>query len=127
MGKALAVSGQGLFLSQTEGGRGNPPFQGDGAMTKSDLIANLLQKHPELIRKDAESLVRIIFDQMRDSLARGERIEIRGFGSFHVKQRAPRAGRNPKTGSQVAVEEKKIPCFKVGKDLREKVNFSDSL
>ena len=91
-------------------------------MTKSELAACIALRNPELTKKAAEELVNAIFDHMKQSLARGERIEIRGFGSFQVKERGPRAGRNPKTGVTVSVDNKRIPCFKVGKELRERVN-----
>ncbi|MCK6527368.1 integration host factor subunit beta [Myxococcota bacterium] len=95
-------------------------------MTKSDLVASIAIKNPEITKKTAEGIVRLIFERMRDTLARGERIEIRGFGSFYVKSRGPRAGRNPKTGASVTVEGKRVPYFKVGKDLRERVNGEDA-
>ena len=91
-------------------------------MTKSELIERLAESQSQLTAKDMELAVKLILDQMADSLARGERIEIRGFGSFSLHYRAPRIGRNPKTGEQVALPGKYVPHFKPGKELRERVN-----
>lgn len=91
-------------------------------MTKSELIANLAVRFPQLVVKDAELSVKTILDSMTDKLASGERIEIRGFGSFSLNYRPPRLGRNPKTGAQVQVPEKYVPHFKAGKELRERVD-----
>ena len=91
-------------------------------MTKRELIEKLAQKVEGLSLKDAELVVDTIFQAMTEALARGERIEIRGFGSFEVRQRRARQGRNPKTGEQVFVPEKRVPFFKVGKELRLRVN-----
>ena len=93
-------------------------------MTKSELIERLAASQSQLTAKDMELAVKMILDQMADSLARGERIEIRGFGSFSLHYRAPRIGRNPKTGEQVALAGKYVPHFKPGKELRERVNES---
>ncbi|MFL9710646.1 integration host factor subunit beta [Methylobacillus pratensis] len=91
-------------------------------MTKSELIANLAARFPQLVVKDAELSVKAILDSMTDNLASGERIEIRGFGSFSLNYRPPRLGRNPKTGEKVQVPEKHVPHFKAGKELRERVD-----
>lgn len=91
-------------------------------MNKSDLIEMLSKKLPSLATRDVEVIVNTIFDSMTDVLQHGGRIEIRGFGSFEVRVRKPRLGRNPKTGSSVAVGERRVPFFKVGKELRERVN-----
>ncbi|HPQ80465.1 MAG TPA: integration host factor subunit beta [bacterium] len=91
-------------------------------MNKSDLIEMLAKKLPSMAGRDVEVIVNTIFDSMTDALRRGDRIEIRGFGSFEVRCRKPRIGRNPKTGSSVNVGERKVPFFKVGKELRERVN-----
>jgi integration host factor subunit beta len=91
-------------------------------MTKSELINQVADQVPHLTRKDAEVIVDAIFDTMRESLSRGEGIEIRGFGSFKIKDRTPRQGRNPKTGEQVQIPAKRMPLFKIGKDLRERIN-----
>ncbi|HXG19377.1 MAG TPA: integration host factor subunit beta [Methylomirabilota bacterium] len=91
-------------------------------MTKRDLIEEVAQQYPRFSRRDAEVMVNAVFDSMTDALAKGERIEIRGFGSFIVKQRAAREGRNPRTGAVVSVAAKKVPLFKVGKELRLRVD-----
>ena len=91
-------------------------------MTKSELIARLAERFPQLVAKDADYAVKMILDAMTDSLARGDRIEIRGFGSFALNYRPPRVGRNPKSGEKVSVPEKYVPHFKAGKELRERVD-----
>lgn len=91
-------------------------------MTKRDLIEELGQLYPRFSRRDAEVMVNTVFDGLAEALRRGERVEIRGFGSFVVKQRQAREGRNPKTGSRVAVAAKRVPFFKVGKELRARVD-----
>ena len=91
-------------------------------MTKRDLIEEVAQHYPRFSRRDAEVIVNAVFDSMTDALAKGERIEIRGFGSFIVKQRPAREGRNPRTGTVVSVFAKKVPLFKVGKELRLRVD-----
>lgn len=94
-------------------------------MTKSELISRLAARYPQLVEKDAELAVKIILGAMVKSLLQGERIEIRGFGSFNLNCRPPRVGRNPKTGEKVKVPEKYIPHFKAGKELRERVDSKD--
>lgn len=94
-------------------------------MTKSELIAKLAERYPQLVAKDAELAVKTILDAMATSLARGQRIEIRGFGSFDLNYRPPRVGRNPKSGTKVSVPEKYVPHFKAGKELRERVDIQD--
>jgi len=91
-------------------------------MTKSELIARLAERFPQLVAKDADLSVKMILDAMTEALAGGERIEIRGFGSFSLNYRPPRTGRNPKTGSKVQVPAKYVPHFKAGKELRERVD-----
>ena len=91
-------------------------------MTKSELIALLAQKQPSLSEKDVEFAVNALLRQMSDTLATGERIEIRGFGSFNLHFREHRIGRNPKTGLAVAVPGRYVPHFKPGKELRFRVN-----
>lgn len=91
-------------------------------MNKSDLIELLGKKLPNLAGRDVEVIVNTVFESMSDALNHGERIEIRGFGSFEVRTRKPRVGRNPKTGMAVEVGQRKVPFFKVGKELRERVN-----
>ncbi len=91
-------------------------------MTKSELISQLAQRQPQLAAKDAEYAVKMILDAMTQSLLEGNRIEIRGFGSFGLIYRPPRLGRNPKSGAKVQVPAKHVPHFKAGKDLRERVD-----
>jgi integration host factor subunit beta len=91
-------------------------------VTKRDLIEEIAQQYPRFSRRDAEVMVNSVFDSMTEALAKGDRIEIRGFGSFMVKQREAREGRNPRTGELVAVAAKKVPLFKVGKELRLRVD-----
>ncbi len=92
-------------------------------MTKSELIARLAERNPHLYQRDVERIVTTIFDEIAGALARGDRVELRGFGAFSVKTRSPRQGRNPRTGETVSVEGKAIPFFKTGKQLREKLNI----
>lgn len=91
-------------------------------MNKSDLIQEISNRMPNLAGRDIEVIVNTIFDSMCNSLEKGNRIEIRGFGSFEVRKRRPRQGRNPKTGARVSVGERKVPFFKVGKELRDRVD-----
>ncbi|HJO97523.1 MAG: integration host factor subunit beta [Rhodospirillales bacterium] len=92
-------------------------------MTKSELIARLAEANPHLFQRDVERIVTTIFDEISVALARGDRVELRGFGAFSAKQRGARVGRNPRTGESVQVSAKFIPYFKSGKQLREKLNF----
>ncbi len=94
-------------------------------MTKSELINRLAERNPHLVAADAELAVKTILDAMVQNLVDGNRIEIRGFGSFSLNFRPPRVGRNPKTGEQVTVEGKHVPHFKAGKELRDRVDFKD--
>lgn len=91
-------------------------------MTRSELVAEIASANPHLLLKDVELIVYTIFDELSEALARGDRIELRGFGAFIVKKRNARAGRNPRTGETVSVDEKVVPFFKAGKELRERVN-----
>lgn len=91
-------------------------------MTRSELIASLAADHPHLTLADVERIVTAMFDQMTATLAAGGRVELRGFGAFSVKQRQARAGRNPRTGETVKVNEKTVPFFRAGRELREMVN-----
>ncbi|MFT8776458.1 MAG: integration host factor subunit beta [Gluconacetobacter liquefaciens] len=91
-------------------------------MTKSELIAELAAANPHLLGRDVELIVQTIFSEISAALARGDRVELRGFGAFTVKKRDARTGRNPRTGEMVAVDEKVVPFFKAGKELRERVN-----
>jgi integration host factor subunit beta len=92
-------------------------------MTRSDLIDRLASLHPQLQIKDAEMAVRVILDTMAATLASGDRIEIRGFGSFALNYRPPRNGRNPKSGARVIVPAKYVPHFKAGLELRKRVDY----
>ena len=91
-------------------------------MTKSELIARLAERFPQLVAKDADLSVKMILDAMTESLTKGDRVEIRGFGSFSLNYRPPRTGRNPKSGDKVQVPAKYVPHFKAGKELRERVD-----
>ncbi len=91
-------------------------------MTKSELIAELASANPHLRAPDIELIVSTVFDEITAALSRGARVELRGFGAFTVKQRDARTGRNPRTGEAVAVDQKMVPFFKAGKELRERVN-----
>jgi integration host factor subunit beta len=92
-------------------------------MTKSELIAALAERHTQLVAKDTELAVKTVLDAMAQALAEGQRIEIRGFGSFGLNYRPPRTGRNPKTGERVQVPPKHVPHFKAGKELRDRVDY----
>ena len=94
-------------------------------MTKSELIDRITDRHPELSSKDIELAVKTILDTMSQALSQGDRIEIRGFGSFSLHFRNPRLGRNPKTGESVELKGKYVPHFKPGKELREQVNQNE--
>ncbi len=91
-------------------------------MTRSDLVSRLGERFTQLAHRDSEFAVKTILDAMSDALARGHRIEIRGFGSFSISRRPPRVGRNPRSGEQVVIPEKLVPHFKPGKALREAVD-----
>ncbi len=93
-------------------------------MTKSELIQRIAELNPHLYHRDVERIVTTIFDEISEALAAGDRVELRGFGAFSVKQRDARVGRNPRTGAAVQVAEKHIPFFKTGKLLRERMNES---
>ncbi|MGB3720817.1 MAG: integration host factor subunit beta [Proteobacteria bacterium] len=95
-------------------------------MIKSELIQRIAAANPHLYHRDVERIVNVIFDEIVNALARGDRVELRGFGAFTVKYRAPRIGRNPRTGAPVPVEEKYVPFFKTGKELRERINRPNS-
>ena len=91
-------------------------------MIKSELIARLVDSNPHLYQRDVERIVNTIFEEITNTLAEGNRVELRGFGAFSVKHRPARTGRNPRTGQAVDVPAKSVPYFKTGKDLREKLN-----
>jgi len=91
-------------------------------MTKSELIQRLAERNPHLYMRDVERIVDTIFDEITAALAKGDRVELRGFGAFSVKKREARTGRNPRTGESVTVQAKALPFFKTGKELRERLN-----
>lgn len=91
-------------------------------MIKSELVQIIAEQNPHLYQRDVENIINAILDEISDALADGNRVELRGFGAFSVKNRAARVGRNPRTGDRVDVEEKWVPFFKTGKDLRERLN-----
>jgi integration host factor subunit beta len=96
-------------------------------MTKSEMIERLARKQSQLPYKDVELAVKTILEHMAQALSSGERIEIRGFGSFSLHYRPPRTGRNPKTGEPVTLDAKYVPHFKPGKELRERVNLATGI
>ena len=91
-------------------------------MIKSELIQLIADKNPHLYQRDVENIVNAILGEIAEALSSGDRVELRGFGAFSVKHRQPRQGRNPRTGEKVSVDEKWVPFFKTGKELRERLN-----
>ena len=91
-------------------------------MIKSELIQRISQKNPHLYQRDVERIINTVFDKIVEALGNGDRVELRGFGAFSVKERQSREGRNPRTGASVKVEAKRVPFFKTGKELRERLN-----
>lgn len=91
-------------------------------MTKSELIEVVARRMKDFTKKDMELIVNNIFESMKEALARGEKVEIRGFGSFKIKERKARDGRNPRTGAEIKIGPRKVPFFKAGKELRERIN-----
>lgn len=91
-------------------------------MIRSELIQMIAEENPHLVQRDVERIVNTVFNEIIDAMARGDRVELRGFGAFSVKQRDARTGRNPRTGDAVEVEEKHVPFFKTGKLLRDRLN-----
>ena len=91
-------------------------------MLKSELIQKIASRTPRLYQRDIEKIVNTIFDEITQALSEGNRVELRGFGAFSVKNRSARVGRNPKTGERVEIEEKWVPFFKTGKELRRRLN-----
>ncbi len=94
-------------------------------MIKSELVLKLASRFPHLFHRDVERVVNLVFDEISGALERGDRVELRGFGAFSVKEREARIGRNPRTGETVAVTEKRAPFFKTGKELRQRLNPSE--
>ena len=91
-------------------------------MIRSELIQIIAEENPHLFQRDVERIVSTVFEEITSAMARGERVELRGFGAFSVKKREARVGRNPRTGDSVAVEAKNVPFFKTGKLLRDRLN-----
>ncbi|AKI02468.1 integration host factor, beta subunit [Hoeflea sp. IMCC20628] len=91
-------------------------------MIKSELVQAIAARNPHLYHRDVENIVNAVLDEITEALSEGNRVELRGFGAFSVKNRPPRSGRNPRTGEPVFVEEKWVPFFKTGKELRERLN-----
>ena len=95
---------------------------GHRQMIKSELVQRIASQNPHLYQRDVENIVNAILGEIVTALARGDRVELRGFGAFSVKNRPARAGRNPRTGEHVAVDKKSVPFFKTGKEMRERLN-----
>jgi integration host factor subunit beta len=95
-------------------------------MIKSELILKIAESNPHLYQRDLENIVNAILETIGDAMARGDRVELRGFGAFSVKKRDARTGRNPRTGEAVSVTEKLIPVFKTGKEMRQRLNQTAS-
>jgi len=91
-------------------------------MIKSELVQRIAKRNPHLYLRDVEKIVNAILDEITSALSRGDRVELRGFGAFSVKHRDARVGRNPRTGAHVPVDEKTVPFFKTGKEMRERLN-----
>ncbi len=91
-------------------------------MIKSELVTRISERNPHLYQRDVEHIVNAVLEEVVSALSRGDRVELRGFGAFSVKNRPARIGRNPRTGEKVAVAEKFVPFFKTGKEMREKLN-----
>ena len=94
-------------------------------MIRSELVQKLCHDFPDLTQRDIELVVSALFDEITAQLAGGGRVELRGFGAFSTRQRDARTGRNPRTGEQVEVDAKKVPYFKPGKEMRERLNLSE--
>ncbi|MGO4851363.1 integration host factor subunit beta [Phaeovulum sp. W22_SRMD_FR3] len=95
-------------------------------MIRSELIAKIAEENPHLFQRDVERIVNTIFEEIVEAMARGDRVELRGFGAFSVKKRDARTGRNPRTGTSVDVDEKHVPFFKTGKLLRDRLNGDEA-
>jgi integration host factor subunit beta len=91
-------------------------------MVKSELVQRIAAQNPHLYQRDVENIANTILNEITAALARGDRVELRGFGAFSVKDRPARIGRNPRTGAQVSVQQKRVPFFKAGKEMRERLN-----
>ena len=93
-----------------------------GSMIKSELVQRIAEQNPHLYQRDIENIVNAVLGEITAALARGDRVELRGFGAFSVKHRPARTGRNPRTGAHVSVAQKSVPLFKTGKEMRERLN-----
>jgi integration host factor subunit beta len=110
-------------VSMTPIGNDGFDMRGDATdMIRSELIQKIADENPHLYQRDVERIVNTIFEEITNAMARGDRVELRGFGAFSVKKRDARVGRNPRTGESVEVEEKHVPFFKTGKLLRDRLN-----
>ena len=96
-------------------------------MIRSELVQKLCSDFPDLSQREVENVVTSLFDSITDQLARGGRVELRGFGAFSTRQRDARTGRNPRTGEAVPVDAKRVPYFKPGKEMRERLNLQDAV
>ncbi len=94
-------------------------------MIRSELVQKLCEEFPDLTQREVENVVAALFDSITDQLSKGGRVELRGFGAFSTRQRDARTGRNPRTGAAVAVDAKRVPYFKPGKEMRERLNLGD--
>jgi integration host factor subunit beta len=101
---------------------GHGTTKGDSRMIRSELIQKIADENPHLTQRHVERIVNTVFEEIIDALAKGDRVELRGFGAFSVKSRDARVGRNPRTGEAVQVDDKKVPFFKTGKLLRDRLN-----
>ena len=119
--KILAIVDINLALPANN--KHNSPLGGH-RMIRSELIQKLADENPHLFQRDVERIVNTVFDEITGAMAKGHRVELRGFGAFSVKKRDARVGRNPRTGESVSVEEKHVPFFKTGKLLRDRLNGS---
>ena len=95
-------------------------------MIKSELVQIVAARNPHLYHRDVENIVNAVLDEITDALSAGNRVELRGFGAFSVKHRPARAGRNPRTGAHVPVDQKSVPFFKTGKEMRERLNKDEA-
>lgn len=115
-----------VMEEKTPGSAARKLLGGIRDMIRSELIAKIAEENPHLFQRDVEKIVNTIFEEIVEAMARGDRVELRGFGAFSVKQRDARVGRNPRTGAAVEVDEKHVPFFKTGKLLRDRLNGDES-